>query len=264
MLEVPGGRLAYSVTGDGPLVVAVHGMGSNRHTFRLLTPALVAAGYRVAAMDLRGHGESSTGWAAYDAEHVAQDVLALIRYLGGPAVIVGSSIASAAATFAAASAPDAVRGIVLIGGQIRPRPLNPFLRIAFRLVLSSPTLWGVFYRSLYPGGKPADFKADTRRLLAQLREPGRMVAVGRVLDPTTVPWGQRAATVTCPVLVVMGTKDPDFPDPADEARATTAAFTASSSVDLRMVDGSGHYPFLDAPAVIIEAITGFVGRTVDA
>jgi len=90
------------------------------------------------------------------------------------------------------------------------------------------------------------------------------VAVGRVLDPTTVPWGQRAATVTCPVLVVMGTKDPDFPDPADEARATVAAFTASSSVDLRMVDGSGHYPFLDAPAVIIEAITGFVGRTVDA
>jgi pimeloyl-ACP methyl ester carboxylesterase len=122
----------------------------------------------------------------------------------------------------------------------------------------------VFNRSLYPGGKPADFKADTRHLLAQLRQPGRMEAVGRVLDATTVPWGQRAGAVTCPVLVVMGTKDPDFPDPAEEARATVAAFTAAPSVDLLMVEGSGHYPFLDAPAAITEAITGFVGRTVDA
>jgi pimeloyl-ACP methyl ester carboxylesterase len=264
MLEVPGGRLAYSVTGAGPLVVAVHGMGTNRHAFRLITPGLVAAGYRVAALDLRGHGESSTGWSAYDAEHVASDVLALIRELGGPAVIVGSSIASAAATFAAAEAPEAVRGIVLIGGQIRSRPLNPFLSIAFRLVLSSPALWGVFYRSRYTGGKPADFKGDTRRLLAQLRQPGRMEAVGRVLDPTTVPWGQRAAAVTSPVLVQMGAKDPDFPDPADEARATVAAFTAAPSVDLRMVEGSGHYPFLDAPADTIEALTSFIGRTVHA
>jgi pimeloyl-ACP methyl ester carboxylesterase len=62
-LDLPGGRIAYDVTGEGPLVVCVHGMGDIRGTFRLLTPRLTEAGYRVATMDIRGHGQSSTGWA---------------------------------------------------------------------------------------------------------------------------------------------------------------------------------------------------------
>ena len=64
-LNVDGGTIAYEVTGDaGPLVVLAHGMGDSREAYRFFTPALVQAGYRVAAVDLRGHGESSVGWAA--------------------------------------------------------------------------------------------------------------------------------------------------------------------------------------------------------
>lgn len=63
---------------------------------------LAAAGYRVAATDVRGHGESSTGWASYTRIDVAGDLLALIRHLGGPAVIVGHSFAGGSATIAAA------------------------------------------------------------------------------------------------------------------------------------------------------------------
>ncbi len=36
-LDVPGGRIAYDVTGEGPLVVCVPGMGDMRATFRFLT-----------------------------------------------------------------------------------------------------------------------------------------------------------------------------------------------------------------------------------
>ncbi len=64
-LDVEGGRIAYEVTGEGPLVVLAHGMGDNRNAYRFLIPALTEAGYRVAATDLRGHGESSTGWSSY-------------------------------------------------------------------------------------------------------------------------------------------------------------------------------------------------------
>src|SRR5260370_290085 len=88
-LEVEGGRIAYEVTGDGPLVVLAHGMGDNRNAYRFLVPAL--AGYRVASIDLRGQGESSTGWSSYTRTDTAADLLALIRHLGGPAVIVGHS-----------------------------------------------------------------------------------------------------------------------------------------------------------------------------
>jgi pimeloyl-ACP methyl ester carboxylesterase len=63
-LDVAGGRIAYQVTGEGPLVVLAHGMGDNRNAYRFLIPVLTEAGYRVAATDLRGHGESSTGWSS--------------------------------------------------------------------------------------------------------------------------------------------------------------------------------------------------------
>jgi pimeloyl-ACP methyl ester carboxylesterase len=48
-LDLPGGRIAYDVTGEGPLLVCVPGMGDIRGAFRLLIPRLAEAGYRVAA-----------------------------------------------------------------------------------------------------------------------------------------------------------------------------------------------------------------------
>jgi pimeloyl-ACP methyl ester carboxylesterase len=120
-LDVADGRIAYEVTGQGPLVVLAHGMGDNRNAFRFLAPQLAQAGYRVAAADLRGHGESSTGWSSYTRTDTAADLLALIRHLGGPAVIVGHSFAGGSATIAAAQAPDLVSAVVEI---------SPFTRVA--------------------------------------------------------------------------------------------------------------------------------------
>src|SRR6201985_837298 len=120
-LEIDGGRIAYDVTGSGPLVVLSHGIGDRRQAYRFLAPKLAQAGYRVASADLRGHGESSMGWTAVNGRppipptDTAGALLALIRHLGGPAVIVGHSISGGAATIAAAQAPDLVRGIVEIG-----------------------------------------------------------------------------------------------------------------------------------------------------
>src|SRR3954451_7145256 len=111
-LTVDAGTIAYEVTGDGPLVVLAHGMGNSRAAYRFLTPRLVAAGYRVAAIDLRGCGESSADWPSYSRTDIAGDLIALVRHLGGPAVLVGHSISGGAATIAAAQAPELITGIV--------------------------------------------------------------------------------------------------------------------------------------------------------
>ena len=39
-LEVAGGRIAYDVTGEGPLVVLSHGIGDRRQAYRFLAPRL--------------------------------------------------------------------------------------------------------------------------------------------------------------------------------------------------------------------------------
>jgi len=84
-LGVPGGRLAYDVTGpgDGPLVICTPGMGDTRKVYRFLTPSLAAAGYQVARLDLRGEGESSVGWNDYRSVAASADLIALARHLGG-------------------------------------------------------------------------------------------------------------------------------------------------------------------------------------
>src|ERR1700760_860434 len=114
-LAITGGRIAYDVTGTGPLLVLAHGIGDRRQAFRFLAPELVQAGFRVAAPDMRGHGDSSLGWASISRTDVAGDLVALIRHLGGPAIIVGHSLSGGAATIAAATAPDLVKGIVEVG-----------------------------------------------------------------------------------------------------------------------------------------------------
>ena len=112
-LEVADGKIAYDVTGSGPLVVLSHGIGDRRQAYRFLAPRLAQAGYRVASADLRGHGESSMGRKsvtgtddAITHPDIAGDLIALIRHLGGPAVIVGHSISGGAATIAAVQEPE--------------------------------------------------------------------------------------------------------------------------------------------------------------
>lgn len=81
-LKIGEGEIAYDVTGGGPLVVMVPGMGDSRRAYRFLASALTTAGYRVATMDLRGHGESSLGWDSYTRTDTANDIVALIEHLG--------------------------------------------------------------------------------------------------------------------------------------------------------------------------------------
>lgn len=82
-----------------------------------------------------------------------------------------------------------------------------------------------------------------------------MAALRGVVEPVEPHWTTRAREVRQPVLVLMGTRDPDFPDPGAEARAARRLFTTAEA---RMIDDSGHYPHADQPARTAEQLTAFV------
>lgn len=246
-LDRAGGRIAYQDGGGpGPLVVAAPGMGDVRGVYRFLVPPLTAAGYRVVTMDVRGHGESSAVWDDYSPEAMGEDMLALVRHLGaGPAVLVGLSYTPASVVWAAAEAPALVTGAVLIAPFASQPTLNPVLRLAYELIVRSPWLWtDFFYKSLYPTAPPPDFGAYRAALKRNLREPGRMAALRAMAAASKARANARVGDVRCPVLVLMGSKDPDFPDPAAEARAM-----AEGAPDARvaMIEGAGHYPPAEFP-----------------
>ena len=61
--------------------------------------------------------------------------------------------------------------------------------------------------------------------------------------------------VKAPVLVVMGSKDPDFGDPAAEANLVATRLHGQ----VIMVDGAGHYPHAEMPEKVGPAIIKFLG-----
>ncbi|HEY7849655.1 MAG TPA: alpha/beta hydrolase [Ktedonobacterales bacterium] len=269
-LDVPGGRLAYDDQGTGQVVLCVPGMGDVRAEYRLLTPQLLAAGYRVVTMDVRGHGESSVNWPAYNAAAVATDMIALVRALdAGPVVIAGTSMAAGAAVCVAADAPDLVAGLILISPFARNAQPLWRARLTYALLyaplFSGPwgsSVWMRYFRSLYPTAQPADFDAYLRQLQANLREPGRMVALRGLLAANQTAAGERLARVTAPALVLMGTRDRDFPDP--EAEARQIASSLGGPAEVRMVEGAGHYPHAEMPTAVAPAVIDFLSALREA
>lgn len=256
-LDRPGGRLGYDVQGEGPLLLAVPGMGDLRSTYRLLVPQLVASGYRVATLDLRGHGDSSTRFDTFDDVAAASDVVALIEHLGGPAVLVGNSMGAGAAVIAAADRPDLVTRLVLLGPFVRNVPMPPGVGLALRLALLRPWgrwFWRYWHRKLFPSGVPADYDAYQRSLHASLARPGAWSALQRTTRTSHQPADDRLDSVKAPALVVMGGADPDFPDPAAEAQLVADRLGGQVLV----VPEVGHYPQAEAPEVTGRAILEFL------
>ena len=268
-LTVDGGTLAYEVTGGpGPLVVLAHGMGDSREAYRFVVPALVEAGYRVAAVDLRGCGESSAEWPSYSRTDIAGDLLALVRHLGGPAVLVGHSIAGGAVTIAAATAPELVTAVVELAPFTRKQSMSigdlrvaSFRRGMVRLLgttlLGSTTQWAKYLDVAYPGTKPADWDARMGEITAMLAEPGRMKALQGMGRTTPADAGAKLADVRCPVLVVQGSADPDWGAPQAEGEAIVADLPAGLG-RLEMIDGAGHYPHVQFPAAVAAAVLTFL------
>ncbi|MEU5867345.1 alpha/beta hydrolase [Nonomuraea sp. NPDC047529] len=274
-LTVEGGQLAYDVTGEGPLMVLAHGMGVGRQSFRFLVPELVAAGFRVATTDLRGHGESSLDWPSYTRADVADDLLALVRHLGGPAVLVGHSFAGGAVTIAAAQAPELVSAVVEIGPFTRAQKIdgggllrNAHHRKGALLLLGAAILrnigmWKKYLDHAMPGAKPADHAEHIAALEADLRRPGRMAVVSKMGQSAPTDAGDRLPDLTRDVLVVMGTLDPDWADPRAEAEGVVAAMPAGRG-RVAMIEGAGHYPHTQFPAQVAAEVLSFVKGRVHA
>lgn len=260
-LSVAGGRIAYEEQGSGPLVVCTPSMGDLRAEYRLLVPQLVAAGYRVVSVDLRGLGESSVGWNNYSAAAVGSDLVALLRHLDEPAILIGCSMAAGASAWAAAEVPTLVRGLVLIGPFVRDLPQSFFTKLLLRVLFVR--LWGVsawlsYYNSLYPTRKPADFADYRARLGANLRESGRFAALQQMLRASKGDVEARLAQVNTPTLVVMGTKDPDFKDQQAEAELVAQRLHGS----VQMIAGAGHYPHAEMPEQVGPLLIKFMQEQV--
>lgn len=154
-IDVPGGQIHATVHGEGPLVLLVHGFPEGAWSWRHQLPALAAAGYQAAAIDVRGYGGSlkPKGAEAYRMlAHVADNV-AVLRALGAEsATVIGHDWGSPIAAASSQVRPDLFTAVALLGVPYAPRAPQP------------PAFPPDFYVGHFqaPGVAEAEIEADVR------------------------------------------------------------------------------------------------------
>lgn len=118
-IQVEVNGLLFNVVdqGTGPGVLLLHGFPDSSRLWRHQVPALVAAGFRVVAPDLRGFGDSAQPGEVevYRIRHVLEDIRGILRIMGVPRVhLVGHDWGAMVGWFFAITQPQRVDRLVAI------------------------------------------------------------------------------------------------------------------------------------------------------
>lgn len=218
--------------GDGPPVMLLHGwMASADLNWCGAYAALAEAGYRVLAIDHRGHGRGLRPLVPFRLDDCAADAAEVLRTLGlAPALIVGYSMGGAVAQLLARDRPDVVEGVVL--SATAQHWQDPQSRRAFRtmgilglsLSMAPRTFWRLGFRR---AGLPHN-QGTVWAQSEMMRHSARDIAeAGRELGRfDSRPW---LGSVRPPIAVLVTTKDQVVPVRKQRALAEAAGGRAFES-----------------------------------
>ncbi|WP_027860592.1 alpha/beta fold hydrolase [Marmoricola sp. URHB0036] len=287
--SVNGIELSVLAEGSGPLVVLAHGFPDLALTWRLQVPALVAAGYRVVAPDMRGYGGSARPEPveAYRSDVVGEDLVGLLDHEGVErAHFVGHDWGASSLWPLGLTHPDRVLSLTGLSVPYTPPSPAPPTEI-FRKRLGED-----FYMLRFHSDDAIpELERDPARTVAlilngRLDDPGPDVAVDRPtwlpqdvfdeyvaafrrtgfaaalnyyrnLDPNWRLAEQRGAgVIEAPSLFVTGSRDP-------VALFMSAENAASSfrALEQVVVEGAGHWVHQQEPDQVNGLLLGHLSRS---
>jgi proline iminopeptidase len=278
-----GVRLFYRLLGTGPdTLIMIHGGPGLTMDYFLddLTP--LAAHHALLFYDQRGTGRSTlvSDSMSLDAQRFVEDVEAIREHFGiGQLTLFGHSWGSAVVARYAMSYPEHLRRIIIVGAL----PLQQYqLTEAFKQLemkrdsitlkrmrelraarLADPgnsevcsayyTLWFQPFYGNHNTANPSkgDFCAGT---LESRRN--KMVSVDKFTMASLGQWDWRwsLSQVRIPGLIIHGTMDPL---PLDGAKAWASVL---SNGQLLLLDGVGHFPYLEVPDRFFEVVNEFLRK----
>ncbi|GGO52125.1 epoxide hydrolase [Streptomyces daqingensis] len=162
LVPSPAGRTHLVEQGAGPLVLLVHGFPESWYSWRHQLGALAAAGFRAAAVDVRGYGRSSrpADAASYGMLDLVEDNVAVVRALGeSTAVIVGHDWGSTIAAHSALVRPDVFRAAGLLSVPYAP-PGGPRPSEIFAEMGGDDEFYVSYFQE--PGRAEAEIEPDVR------------------------------------------------------------------------------------------------------
>jgi len=259
-IELAGFSTAVLEAGAGPPMVLLHGPAAYAAGWLPAIPAL-AAGHRVIAPDLPGHGATSGPDAPLDADAVLSWLAALVdRTCPTPPVIVGQLLGGAIAARFAAGSPGSVRALVLVVPfGLAPFAPTPAFGAAMTGYLTDPTgdshdtLWRHCVHDLDDvrsrlGGQ---WDAMKRYNLALARTPAVAGALHTLLELFAMPSipDDVLGRIAVPTTLVWGRDDAIVPVSIGEAAAARYGWP------IHVLDNAGNEPAIEDPEAFVKAVT---------
>ena len=156
-----GTKIAYDVTGSGPVVILLHGGGMTRRSWHTAGyVARLAREFTVVTIDIRGNGESAkpSGEAAFWYERMNEDILAVADAVKAPRFALWGFSYGANVGRYLASRSDRVRAMIIIGINFGAAVNETFMGFIKKMPAPEPWLTAMIK---YPPVEPADMKCPT-------------------------------------------------------------------------------------------------------
>jgi pimeloyl-ACP methyl ester carboxylesterase len=270
--------LHVAEVGSGPLVLLLHGFPQFWWAWHQQLSDLAGAGYRAAAVDLRGYGASDKPPRGYDAPNLAADMAQLVTSLGeSDAMIVGTDVGGLLAWTMAARHPRVVRSLAILAAA---HPLR--LRTALASRGNGQRHASAYaLRTFQVPRRPETLLASDSRYVRQLFDtwtgprwrgtPGYVADVSRYAQAMRIhpvaycaseyfrwlvrsmvrPDGRRfadslRAPIAAPVLQLHG----DFDTCVLPSTAQGSGQYVTGEYEWRVLDGVGHFPHNEVPELV--------------
>ncbi|PNG90652.1 alpha/beta fold hydrolase [Streptomyces malaysiensis] len=265
VIDVNGIQLHYEEAGEGEPVVMIQGTGAGRTVWQLhQVPALTAVGFRVITLDNRGIPPTS-GWTeGFTLQDMVGDVAGLIEHLGiGPCRVVGTSLGAFITQELALCRPDLVRQAVLVATRGRTDVLRAAItraeielydaevELPVRYAAVVRALKSLSPRTLDNGAAMADW-LDLFELSPAGGPGHRSQMELSTLDHRLEAY--RGIRVPCQVIAFAD----DLITPPHLAREVADAIPGAA---YELIEGCGHYGYLEDPAAVNKAMVEFLTGT---
>jgi pimeloyl-ACP methyl ester carboxylesterase len=192
MIELDDGPIHVVVQGEGPLVMLVHGYPETSYSWRHQLPALAAAGYKAAAIDVRGYGRSACPLAIGDyrlVRHVYDNVGVAEALGASEAVVIGHDWGSPIAWTSALLRPDLFNALALLSVPYTPPSVEPPTKVFKALFGEDAEFYMIYFQE--PGRAEAEAEADVRRWLSGFYYGAGYGAPAEAVGFAVVPKGER-------------------------------------------------------------------------
>lgn len=223
----------------------VHGLGSTGALMWRYGAALAEAGWRVSAVDLRGHGTAPRALEYTIAAYAADVAIVRPEHGGAWDLVIGHSLGGAATTVASATDPAWTRRLVLIDPAIHLAPHDrETVRISQERSFADPSLAAV--RAEHPTWHPQD--VELKAIAAQTTSAWAVEQTS-VQNPD---WDVRADAARLSVPTHVLGADPEVYSIFTGALADEVL--ANPVISMSIVRGAGHSPHRDDPDATLAAL----------